>query len=161
MWGFHDRRLTLRKALFNTMSNGENHGAIWRRWRWQQILFNREVRSTLSYFPLKLEYRYSKDILHQNRLMLQMPKDTQQKQFLCSPTQKLILRSVASWLECQAHSIRRLWVQLMCDYLQAQLIYSEEEWQNEWSSVLHLASAKPRSHPGRKNSCCDSVATRG
>ncbi|XP_064620205.1 OTU domain-containing protein 7B-like isoform X3 [Lineus longissimus] len=85
MWGFHDRRLTLRKALFNTMSNGENHGAIWRRWRWQQILFNRE----------------------------------------------------------------------------AQLIYSEEEWQNEWSSVLHLASAKPRSHPGRKNSCCDSVATRG
>lgn len=43
MWGFHDRLLTLRKALHATLTNGAYRCAIWRRWRWQQTLFNQEA----------------------------------------------------------------------------------------------------------------------
>ena len=35
MWGFHDRLLTLRKALYSFLSSGEAASAIYRRWRWQ------------------------------------------------------------------------------------------------------------------------------
>lgn len=43
-WGFHDRRLTLRKALYNILSQGEDcRSALWRRWRFQQTRINREA----------------------------------------------------------------------------------------------------------------------
>ena len=43
MWGFHDRMLTLRKALFKALVNTENRGALWRRWRWHQAEQNKQV----------------------------------------------------------------------------------------------------------------------
>ncbi|XP_071449536.1 OTU domain-containing protein 7B-like [Hetaerina americana] len=43
MWGFHDRLLTLRKALHAFMSGSEYKEAIWRRWRWQQTRLNAEA----------------------------------------------------------------------------------------------------------------------
>ena len=43
MWGFHDRMLTLRKALFKAMSSTENKSSLYRRWRWQQSQSNKEV----------------------------------------------------------------------------------------------------------------------
>ncbi len=43
MWGFHDRLLTLRKALFTTVNNCRAKGAMWRRWRWHQTQVNKEV----------------------------------------------------------------------------------------------------------------------
>lgn len=44
---------------------------------------------------------------------------------------------------------------------QADLIFSEDEWQTEWNSVLKLASTEPRIMPGirRNSSCCDSLIT--
>lgn len=81
MWGFHDRLLTLRKALHATLTKGPYRHALWRRWRWQQTLQNQE----------------------------------------------------------------------------AGLVYSEEEWQMEWNSLLRLSSTEPRSGPGRRLiSHCDS-----
>lgn len=41
MWGFHDRRLTLRAALHNVLFMGECRDAIWRRWRFQQTKYNK------------------------------------------------------------------------------------------------------------------------
>ena len=35
MWGFHDRLLTLRKALHSFLTTGPSRHALWRRWRWQ------------------------------------------------------------------------------------------------------------------------------
>ena len=35
MWGFHDRLLTLRKALYTFLTSGQAVDAIYRRWRWQ------------------------------------------------------------------------------------------------------------------------------
>lgn len=43
MWGFHDRRLTLRKALHNVLSEGKLREALWRRWRFQQTRINKEA----------------------------------------------------------------------------------------------------------------------
>ncbi|CAO1421231.1 unnamed protein product [Diamesa hyperborea] len=43
MWGFHDRRLTLRKALHNILSEGECRDALWRRWRFHQTRVNKEA----------------------------------------------------------------------------------------------------------------------
>jgi len=34
MWGFHDRLLTLRKALYTFLTSGQTVDAIYRRWRW-------------------------------------------------------------------------------------------------------------------------------
>jgi len=34
MWGFHDRLLTLRKALYTFLTSGQAVDAIYRRWRW-------------------------------------------------------------------------------------------------------------------------------
>lgn len=42
-WGFHDRRLTLRKALHNILSEGVFKEALWRRWRFQQTRINKEA----------------------------------------------------------------------------------------------------------------------
>ncbi|GFW53238.1 OTU domain-containing protein 7B [Trichonephila clavipes] len=43
MWGFHDRLLTLRKALHNLLSNSTFTEAFYRRWRWQVSLQNKEA----------------------------------------------------------------------------------------------------------------------
>lgn len=42
-WGFHDRRLTLRKALHNILSESVFKEALWRRWRFQQTRINKEA----------------------------------------------------------------------------------------------------------------------
>lgn len=43
MWGFHDRKLTLRAALHGVLSKGEYKDALWRRWRFQQTRLNRQA----------------------------------------------------------------------------------------------------------------------
>merc|ERR1719391_899556 len=35
MWGFHDRLLTLRKTLYNFLTQSPATDALYRRWRWQ------------------------------------------------------------------------------------------------------------------------------
>ncbi|XP_012585489.1 PREDICTED: OTU domain-containing protein 7B isoform X2 [Condylura cristata] len=42
MWGFHDRDLVLRKALYALMEKGAEKEALKRRWRWQQTQQNKE-----------------------------------------------------------------------------------------------------------------------
>ncbi|XP_077862554.1 OTU domain-containing protein 7B-like, partial [Saccoglossus kowalevskii] len=42
LWGFHDRLLTLRKALYTTMSSGSKMAALKRRWRYYQTQLNKE-----------------------------------------------------------------------------------------------------------------------
>ncbi|XP_063305213.1 OTU domain-containing protein 7A [Pelobates fuscus] len=42
MWGFHDRDLVLRKALYTMMKSGAEREALKRRWRWQQTQQNKE-----------------------------------------------------------------------------------------------------------------------
>ncbi|XP_038167433.1 OTU domain-containing protein 7B isoform X2 [Arvicola amphibius] len=42
MWGFHDRDLVLRKALYALMEKGLEKEALRRRWRWQQTQQNKE-----------------------------------------------------------------------------------------------------------------------
>ena len=70
MWGFHDRLLTLRKALHSLLTSGDIWPAIYRRWRLQSHIYNTQFG----------------------------------------------------------------------------LILDETEWQEEWKSVLKLASSEPR-HP--------------
>jgi len=43
IWGFHDRRLTLRKALCCTLSDGAVKDAFRRRWRYHQSQINKQV----------------------------------------------------------------------------------------------------------------------
>lgn len=43
MWGFHDRLLTLRKALHSLLTNSTYTDAFYRRWRWQTALQNKEA----------------------------------------------------------------------------------------------------------------------
>lgn len=43
MWGFHDRKLTLRAALYAVLSSGEYKDALWRRWRFQQTRLNKQA----------------------------------------------------------------------------------------------------------------------
>ncbi|XP_061172306.1 uncharacterized protein LOC133181745 isoform X2 [Saccostrea echinata] len=60
------------------------------------------------------------------------------------------------------HALYRRWRwQQTLQNEEAGLIFSEEEWQTEWNSVLKLASTKPRLLPGirRNSSCCDSPIT--
>ena len=71
MWGFHDRLLTLRKALYTFLTSSDAVDAIYRRWRWQA---------------------------------------------------------------CQQNQ-------------QSGLSLTEDEWQEEWNSVLRLASTEPRTAP--------------
>ncbi|CAK9819657.1 OTU domain-containing protein 7B [Anthophora plagiata] len=40
MWGFHDRLLTLREALHNTLAKGEYRHALFRSWKWRQMGLN-------------------------------------------------------------------------------------------------------------------------
>lgn len=48
MWGFHDRLLTLRKALHSFLTYSDSRHAIYRRWRWQSHLQNLQFGLTLS-----------------------------------------------------------------------------------------------------------------
>ena len=43
MWGFHDRLLTLRKALYEFLTRSQYSQPLWRRWRWQVSQQNRET----------------------------------------------------------------------------------------------------------------------
>ncbi|KAL0271634.1 UNVERIFIED_CONTAM: hypothetical protein PYX00_008665 [Menopon gallinae] len=43
MWGFHDRLLTLRRALHDFLSCSNYKDALWRRWRWQLTQLNAEA----------------------------------------------------------------------------------------------------------------------
>lgn len=43
MWGFHDRKLTLRTALYSVLSTGDYKDALWRRWRFQQTRLNKQA----------------------------------------------------------------------------------------------------------------------
>lgn len=43
MWGFHDRLLTLREALHNTLAKGEYRHALFRRWKWRQMGINADA----------------------------------------------------------------------------------------------------------------------
>lgn len=43
MWGFHDRKLTLRAALHSVLSSGDYKDALWRRWRFQQTRLNKQA----------------------------------------------------------------------------------------------------------------------
>ena len=43
MWGFHDRLLTLRKALYVTLTHGDSKGELQRRWRYHQTQVNKQV----------------------------------------------------------------------------------------------------------------------
>ncbi|XP_015424584.1 PREDICTED: OTU domain-containing protein 7A, partial [Myotis davidii] len=70
MWGFHDRDLVLRKALYTMMRTGAEREALKRRWRWQQTQQNKE----------------------------------------------------------------------------SGLVYTEDEWEREWTELLKLASSEPRTH---------------
>jgi hypothetical protein len=52
MWGFHDRDLVLRKALYALMEKGVEKEALRRRWRWQQTQQNKEVGELgCTFFP--------------------------------------------------------------------------------------------------------------
>uniref|UniRef100_A0A182W866 ubiquitinyl hydrolase 1 n=1 Tax=Anopheles minimus TaxID=112268 RepID=A0A182W866_9DIPT len=43
MWGFHDRRLTLRRTLHDILSKEEFREALYRRWRFQQTRVNKQA----------------------------------------------------------------------------------------------------------------------
>lgn len=43
MWGFHDRLLTLRRALHSALLKSTFTEAFYRRWRWQTTLQNKEA----------------------------------------------------------------------------------------------------------------------
>jgi len=43
IWGFHDRRLTLRKALCSTLTESSVKDAFRRRWRYHQSQVNKQV----------------------------------------------------------------------------------------------------------------------
>jgi len=89
MWGFHDRLLTLRKALYTFLTSSEAVNAIYRRWRWQASQQN----------------------------------------------------------------------------LQSGLSLTEAEWEEEWNSVLRLASTEPRpppaSAPPKRRSRLSTVSLEG
>ena len=50
MWGIHDRLLTLRNALHDTLTKAAYKDNLYRRWRWQQTLVNQQVRAAGCYF---------------------------------------------------------------------------------------------------------------
>jgi OTU domain-containing protein 7 len=73
MWGLHDRYLILRKALHTTLEDIKPNSALWRRWKYEQMLQNRKYG----------------------------------------------------------------------------LIYSDEEWDREWTALLRLSSYQPRTPPNQ------------
>ena len=50
MWGIHDRLLTLRNALHDTLTKAAYKDNLYRRWRWQQTLVNQQVCAAGCYF---------------------------------------------------------------------------------------------------------------
>lgn len=81
IWGFHDRRLTLRKALYQTLTENKLTAAFKRRWKYNQAIVNK----------------------------------------------------------------------------QSGLIYSEIEWEEEWSNLIKLASAQPRNNSTVNGNSCYST----
>ena len=60
MWGFHDRLLTLRKAMHLFLTTGSSRHALWRRWRWQIARSNVQVffpSPPLAFLFLSLAFR--------------------------------------------------------------------------------------------------------
>lgn len=57
MWGFHDRLLTLRKALHALLTNGDIWPAIYRRWRFQSHLYNTQFGLILNETEWQEEWR--------------------------------------------------------------------------------------------------------
>lgn len=43
MYGFHDRKLTLRTRLYSILSSGKYRDALWRRWRFHQTQLNKQA----------------------------------------------------------------------------------------------------------------------
>lgn len=58
MWGFHDRLLTLRKALHALLSNSQYTSSFYRRWRWQTALQNREAGLVYSEDEWEKEWKF-------------------------------------------------------------------------------------------------------
>ncbi|CAG5133209.1 unnamed protein product [Candidula unifasciata] len=85
MWGIHDRQLILRKELHETLTKAPYKDALYRRWRYQQTMNNK----------------------------------------------------------------------------QSGLVFSEAEWEEEWTNILRLASPLPRGAPGpaRPGSCHDNLGS--
>lgn len=78
MWGFHDRDLVLRKALYALMEKGVEKEALRRRWRWQQTQQNKEVGELRGSFALlpeapSAEGRVSCGLLKTSGLQLTLP----------------------------------------------------------------------------------------
>ena len=48
MFGFHDRLLTLRKALHEFLTKSQFREPLWRRWRWQVSMQNKQTGIILS-----------------------------------------------------------------------------------------------------------------
>lgn len=57
MWGFHDRLLTLRRALYSTLNVDLAKGEFWRRWRWHQSQVNKQ--SGLIYSEVEWEKEWA------------------------------------------------------------------------------------------------------
>ncbi|XP_042238771.1 uncharacterized protein LOC121877225 isoform X2 [Homarus americanus] len=57
MWGFHDRLLTLRKALHEFLTRSQFSRPLWRRWRWQVTQQNRETGLVYSDDEWETEWR--------------------------------------------------------------------------------------------------------
>lgn len=56
MWGFHDRKLTLRAALYSLLAFGEFREPLWRRWRFQQTKLNKQAGFVYSEGEWKKEW---------------------------------------------------------------------------------------------------------
>lgn len=56
MWGFHDRLLTLRKALYDYLSLSPRREAIWKRWRRQQSILNQQAGLVYSEIEWRQEW---------------------------------------------------------------------------------------------------------
>lgn len=69
MWGFHDRLLTLRKALHEFLTRSHFCRPLWRRWRWQVTQQNRETGMDYSVLG-NLKFSFHKLCVERLSLML-------------------------------------------------------------------------------------------
>ncbi|KAK7813798.1 hypothetical protein U0070_003707 [Myodes glareolus] len=123
MWGFHDRDLVLRKALYTMMRTGAEREALKRRWRWQQTQQNKEVCA----HPCRRQ-------------------DPHQEQplpvLLYSPGEPC----------CNSAAQGDHGTFLLTPAMLSGLVYTEEEWEREWTELLKLASSEPRTHFSKNGS---------
>ncbi|XP_012270161.1 OTU domain-containing protein 7B isoform X2 [Orussus abietinus] len=66
MWGFHDRLLTLRDALHNTLAKGEYRHALFRRWKWRQMGLNAAAGLSYTETEWLLEWKSIVDMASAN-----------------------------------------------------------------------------------------------